>query len=204
MPNVRPTAYISAAVEGIVDEATLRRIFGHLNVIPTAIYGRNGKSFLLSRLNGYNHSANHRKWVVLVDLDRDGDCAPEVLPEWLPAPAPLMSLRVAVREIEAWLLADRQRISAFLGVRPNLVPENPDLLDDPKAEMVNIARKSRRSDIRADMVPRVGSGQSVGPVYSSRLIQFVQHTDGWRPEVAATSSGSLRRSLEAIRELALQ
>lgn len=202
MPDATPASYISAAVEGIVDEATLRRICRYVNVIPAAIYGRNGKASVLSRLGGYNHSANYRKWVVLVDLDNDGACVPEVLPTWLPTPAPLMSLRVAVHEIESWLLADRQRISTFLSVRPQLVPDNPDLLGDPKAEMVNLARRSRRSEIRSDMVPRIGSGQSVGPAYSSRLIQFIQQVDGWRPETAAESSDSLRRAIEAIRELA--
>lgn len=204
MTNGTPTAFVSAAVEGIVDEATLRRICSHLGVVPTAVYGKNGKAFLLSRLQGYNHSANFRKWIVVIDLDRDGNCAPEVLSEWLPAPAPLISFRVAVREIEAWLLADKERIASFLSVRPHFVTDAPDLLDNPKSELVNIARRSRRSDIRADMVPRAGSGQAVGPAYSSRLIQFVQQANGWRPDVAASRSDSLRRSLEAIQALALR
>ena len=202
MPNGTPPAYVSAAVEGVVDEAALRRIFTEVNVVPTAIYGRNGKPYLLSRLNGYNHSARFRKWVVLMDLDDDGSCAPEVLPHWLPVPAELMCLRIAVREVESWLLGDRQRLAEFLGVRAQALPEEPDRLRNPKLEMVNLASRSRKSEVRFDMVARAGSGQRVGPAYSSRLIEFIQRRDGWRPEIAAENSPSLRRSIAAIRQLA--
>lgn len=202
MPSGLGSAYVNAAVEGIVDDAALRRIFDYLNIIPSAVHGRNGKQFLISRIQGYNHSARFRKWVVLLDLDGDGECAPEMLPEWLPVPAEYMCLRVAVREIESWLLADTQRIARYLAVRSSLVPDRPDSLADPKAEMINLARHSRRSDIRQDMVARTGSGQRVGPAYSSRMIQFIQQPDGWRPEVASANSESLRRCIEAIRRLA--
>jgi hypothetical protein len=36
--------------------------------------------------------------------------------------------------------------------------------------VVELARYSRRRDIREDMVPRPGSGRSVGAAYTSRLI----------------------------------
>jgi hypothetical protein len=200
MPNGIAPAYVNAAVEGIVDDAALRRIFNYVNVVPHAVYGRNGKQFLLSRMSGYNHSARFRKWVVLVDLDHAASCAPEILPSWLPLPAAYMCLRVAVREIESWLLADKQRIAQYLAVRTNLIPDNTDLIVDPKAQIVTLATQSRRSDIRQDMVARTGSGQKVGPAYASRMIEFIQN--GWRPEIAAENSDSLQRSIVAIRRLA--
>ncbi len=65
-----------------------------------------------------------------------------------------------VRHVEAWLLADRERISAFLGVGTVKVPRDPETLEDPTRTLVDLARQSRRRDIREDMVPRPGSGRS--------------------------------------------
>lgn len=194
--------FVTAAVEGITDEALLRRICEYAGAFTATVYGKRGKHALLRNLAGYNNSARFRHWVVLLDLDNDGDCAPAVLPRWLPHPARLMSLRVAVRELEAWVLSDSERIAQFLGINQGHVPPDPALLSDPKATLVSLARKSRRSDIRDDLVPRPGSGQAVGPAYASRLIEFVQDRDsGWRPDVAEVHSDSLRRCVDAIREL---
>jgi hypothetical protein len=71
--------------------------------------------------------------------------------------------------------------------------------------MVTLAGKSRRRAVREDMVPNPGSGQSVGPAYTSRMIEFIQDRDaGWRPDIAVTNSDSLRRCVLAISHLAGQ
>lgn len=136
---------------------------------------------------------------MLVDLDRDAECAPPLVAEWLPAPAPLMRFRVAVRAVEAWLLADRETIAAFLRVSLSRIPDDTDALPDPKRYLVSLARGSRRRDIREDMVPRDGSGRSVGRAYSSRLVEFVDQM--WRPDEAARHSESLRHCWQRIAEL---
>ena len=70
---------------------------------------------------------------------------------------------------------------------------------DPKQTVVNTAIHSKRRSIREDMVPREGSGRRVGPGYSARLIEFVADTDkGWRPQVAAEGSESLRRCVQSL------
>ena len=196
---------VTAAVEGLADEVVLKRVCFFVGATVGQVYGRYGKSYILTRLNGYNHSAQFRHWVVLVDLDNDGDCAPEVLPRWLPVPSRLMRLRVAVRELEAWLLADPERIAKFLGVAVAEIPVDPDHIADPKRLMVRLAQSSRRRAIREDMVPNLGSGQQVGPAYTSRLIEFIQSAEsGWRPDVAAGNSDSLRSCISAISHLAGQ
>jgi hypothetical protein len=109
---------------------------------------------------------------------------------------------VAVRAVEAWLLADAERLAAFLGIRAALIPRDPDAEHDPKTTLVNLARRSRRRAIREDIVPREGSGGRVGPGYVGRLIEFVTAAEnGWRPGVAAGRSDSLRRCLEALQVL---
>src|SRR2546426_5497626 len=174
---------ISAAVEGIVDEAVVRKLIAHADATPGDVYGKQGKSFLRQKIAGYNNAAQRMPWIILVDLDSDDDCAPPLRNAWLPQPAPYLCFRVAVREVEAWLLADAERLAGFLTVALSRLPPDPERLDDPKTTMVSLARASRRRDIREDMVPRPESSRQVGPAYASRLIEFVSSC--WRPAVAA-------------------
>ena len=192
---------ISGAVEGPTDEAVLKRLLAEAGALPTAVYGKNGKQNLRRDVRGYNHAARHARWFVLVDLDQDAPCPSALREEWLPEPAPRMCFRVAVREVEAWLLGARERISAFLGIGTAKVPRDPETLDDPKRTMVDLARQSRRRDIREDMVPRPGSGRSVGPAYTSRMIEFATDSGRWRPEVAAENSRSFWRCRNALKRL---
>jgi hypothetical protein len=195
---------ISGAVEGLIDEAVLRRLIVWAGAVPGPIYGRHGKAFLRKNMDAYNRAAQVSPWIVLVDLDHDTDCPLPFLQEWLPDPAPHMCFRIVIREIEAWLLADRERLAQFLNVRLTLIPDDPETLRDPKRTIVDIARRSRRKDIRADMVPRARSYRQVGPAYNSRMIQFVSDEQrGWRPDVAAESSESLRRCLRRLERLAV-
>jgi hypothetical protein len=192
---------ISAAVEGIVDEAVVRKLIAHAEATPGDVYGKQGKSFLRQKIAGYNNAAQRMPWIVLVDLDSDDDCAPPLRNAWLRLlqPAPYLCFRVAVREVEAWLLADAERLAGFLGVARSRLPPDPERLADPKTTMVNLARASRRRDIREDMVPRPGSGRQVGPAYSSRLIEFA--SADWRPDVAADRADSLMRAMRCVERL---
>ena len=192
----------SGAVEGALDEVVLLRLGEHLGISVGPVFGRSGKSYLRERIDGYNQAARFSPWIVLVDLDHD-ECAPSLCAEWLPTPAEHMCFRVAVREIESWLLADRAGIAAFLGVPASRVPDVVDDLDDPKQTLVDLARRSRRRAIREDMAPRHGSGLSIGPAYTSRMMEFVgvEGPNRWRPDVAAQASPSLSRCINALTEL---
>ena len=141
-------------------------------------------------------------WLAVVDLDQDEDCAPDFIHDVLPSPARGMQLRVAVRAIEAWLLADVERLAAFLRIPRARVPLNPDLEPDPKSALIALARRSRNRAMRADIVPRQGSGARVGPGYTGRMIEFVRGAaHPWRPEAAVQRSDSLRRCVMALRSL---
>lgn len=190
---------VSGAVEGLVDEAVLRRLVEEAGGVLDHVYVAHGKPALQKSIAGYNNAARFSPWVVLVDLDRDAPCAPPYVAAWLPAAASLMRLRVAVRAVESWLLADRRNLASFLRVPLARIPVSPDALPDPKRTLVSLSRQSRRGDIREDMVPRDSSGRSTGPAYASRLVEFV--TTRWSPADAARSSDSLRRCRQRIREL---
>jgi len=191
---------ISAAVEGIVDEAVVRKLIMHAGATPGSVHGKQGKSHLRERIAGYNHAAHRAPWLVLVDLDSEADCAPPLRFGWLPQQAPNLCFRVAVREVEAWLLGDAERVAQFLRVARSRIPRDPERLADPKGALVALARSSRLRDVREDMVPRPGSGRQVGPAYSSRLIEFVSTL--WRPEEAALYADSLQRTLRCLQRLA--
>jgi hypothetical protein len=158
-----------------------------------------GKDRLLKQLSAYNQAAKLAPWVVLVDLDRDGECAPSCCRKWLRRPAPGMCFRIVVRAVEAWLLADREELARFLGISVSPVPRQPETIDDPKQAMVGLARRSRKRKLREDIVPESGSGRAIGPRYSGRLIEFVNGY--WRPDVAARLSDSLRRCRIRLRSI---
>jgi len=189
----------SAAVEGPSDEVVLRRVVEHFGATLGPVYGKTGKATLLRQLHSYNQAAQFQPWIVLVDLDRDTECAPPARAQWLPTAAAHMCFRIAVREVESWLLADRETLADFLGVALSRIPISPEALDDPKAALVNLARRSRRRDIRVDMVPRPESGRSEGPAYTSRLIEYAQGF--WRPDIAAQHADSLQRFCRRVAEL---
>lgn len=200
---MRKVVTISGAVEGLIDEAVFRRLVYWVGAEPGPVHGRHGKAFIRKHMEAYNRAALSAPWLILVDLDHDSDCAPPTVREWLPEPAGLMCFRIVVREIEAWLLADRERLAQFLSVRMSLIPRDPEALSDPKRTLVAIASKSRRKEMRHDMTPRPRSHRDVGPAYNSRMIEFVNdERDGWRPDVAAESSESLRRCLRRLEHLA--
>ena len=188
---------ISAAVEGPMDEAVVRRLICHVGGRVGVIYGKDGKASVLNKLKGYNNAGRHSLWIVLVDLDNDQDCAPLARAAWLPKPSPRLCFRIAVREVEAWLMADAETLADYLSIARSKVPANVESLNAPKAALVNLARGSRRKNIREDMVAREGSGRQVGVAYVSRLIEYVKTT--WRPDVASQRADSLRRTIDCLR-----
>ena len=131
MPGRVPVV-ISGAVEGLLDEAILKRLIIHAGARPGQIYGKKGKAHILGKLGGYNQAAQFARWAVLVDLDQDEDCPPPILRKWMPLPSRNMCFRIVVREIEAWLFADRERLAHFLVVSKSLIPADPEAVPSPK------------------------------------------------------------------------
>jgi hypothetical protein len=190
---------VTVAVEGDTDAAIVKRILDHLGIETGPVHVTNGKGRLDKQLNGFNHAARHGWWLVLRDLDQDAPCAPQLLQELLPQAAPKICLRIAVRAAEAWLLANHRPLSKFLAVSKDLLPKEPELVPNPKMELVNLARRSRSRAIREDMVPEPGSSIQVGPGYTTRLIEFASTL--WQPDNAAERSDSLTRCLKALRNV---
>jgi hypothetical protein len=199
VPNAGET-WFSAVVEGDVDEAVLSKIAEKVGVKLAAVFGRNGKHSIYQRLHAYNKAARFSPWIILLDLDQDASCAPNLVSLHMPRPSKFLSFRIAVRAVESWLLADRKAFAAFLGVRKDILPDSPDLLADPKGFVVDLARNSRKKQFRREMVPRTGSRKRVGPAYTSRMMEFSLYY--WDPVRAEALSESLKGCRTGIMELA--
>jgi hypothetical protein len=190
---------VNVVVEGIIDEYVAKRLLNHVDLEVGTVYGRKGKTYLLQHLHNYNQAAHFTPWFVVVDLDQDAECPPQAVDQWLANPAKGMRFRVAVQAIEAWLMADRENMARFLGVAVSKLQHNINLDPNPKQTLINIARTSRIRNIREDLVPRQLSGARVGPLYVSRLTQFVE--ESWRPDLAENECDSLRRCIYALSTL---
>ena len=90
------------------------------------------------------------------------------------AQAARMEFMVAVRAVEAWLMADLRSFASFLGVGVKRVPRAPEQVANPKHAVVELARDSTRRVIREGFVPSEGSGRRIGPAYTDEVIQYVR------------------------------
>jgi hypothetical protein len=190
---------VTVVVEGPTDLPVLSRVLEFVDCSIDVAHGQRGKASIDRNIRGYNNAARFSPWIVMRDLDHDAACAPELAAAILPWPSQWMRLRIAVRALESWLLADAEALSNYLHIRRAHVPNNPEALDDPKRSLVDLARRSRRAAIRDDMVPAEGVTSRVGPAYPSRVAEFARTQ--WRPGVAREHSESLRSCIESVRLL---
>lgn len=192
---------IDILIEGLLDEAVAHKLISYSGHTPGVSFGKRGLGYLQQRLPGFNARASYGSPIlVLVDfMDTGLDCPPAVAAQWMPERSTRLLLRVAVREIESWLLADREGMAGFLGLSPALLPGSPETLRDPKQTLVNLARRSRRKAVRAALAPAPGISATVGPEYVATLQEFVAKQ--WRIEAARTVAPSLDRCLVRLAEL---
>jgi hypothetical protein len=194
--------YIHIATEDELSEAIAEKLIITFTQLTIHLkLRRGGNGYLRSNLKSFFEIANKTPILLLTDLDTVV-CPPALLIDWkssvnIPQPSQ-MFLRVVVREIEAWLLADHSAASALLGTT-NL-PINPDAINDPKKELMRLAANASR-DVRDDIIPKRGAAATQGIGYNARLVNFVR--DGWCPDRASERSDSLRRCCAQLRMLDL-
>lgn len=158
-------------------------------------YGNEGFGYIKKNINGFNQASIASTFFVLIDLD-DFECPLSLLNEWLEKPPNHNFIcRVAVREIEAWLLADKEGFSEFTGVSLINFPDDPELERDPKRKLISIVKRSRKRQLKEDILP-INNNASIGPNYNERLMQFV--LDYWEISRACNRSESLRRAFKQL------
>jgi hypothetical protein len=189
-----------AAVEDVLSEAVVRKLIAveRPDLVLSGVLRKNGREYVRSRARELNRTAHSIPVLVVVDLDRPVPCPADLIESWLPSPrAPMLLFRLAVMEIEAWVMADRVSFAKFMSVALHRVPANPDAVLQPKELIVSLAKQSKSKDIREDLAPSIGDTRRVGPAFNARLTAYV--ADSWNPAAAAASSPSLRRATDRLR-----
>lgn len=192
-------------LEGVMEEPVARRLFAEVALdthrAMFTVAGSNSRFW--SRIPDRNASANAGLFVVAFgDLEQE-PCATALFKKHLPhGRSPGFILRLAVRMLESWLLADAESMARFLGAPESKVPRNPDKLVHPKKELVTLARRHASHSLRRDLVPEEGHSGVVGPGYRPRMEDFILKR--WRPQTARRRSPSLDRALAALEDIAAQ
>jgi hypothetical protein len=196
------TLLVNIATEDELSEAVaVRLVNGAFGVGRVGnVLGRKGNSYLIKKLPSLRQMANREPVLVLTDLD-DTNCASNLLQAWSGGQAfpENLLLRVAVRETEAWLLADRKGMANLLGISPNKIPVDPESLADPKRVLLHLARNAKR-EVRSELVVAKGAAASQGLGYNRLLSSFV--SSDWQIEDAIIRSASLSKAVARLRELA--
>lgn len=166
---------------------------------PSPFLRRNGFGYLRSKMDSWCEMAARKPVVLLTDLDRVA-CPIELRKDWMGTrkPPENLVLRIVVREIEAWVLADHEALRTLVGNRGTL-PPNPDLLPDPKQYLLRLIAKQARRNIREELVAEKGAIASQGIGYNAHLGEWIRTV--WSPERAACRSNSLQRARLRIGEL---
>ena len=108
--------------------------------------------------------------------------------------------RLAKREAEAWLLADREGFAEEMRVHPKHIPDQPEEILDPKEKLLAVIRKSRSRSIREALLPQKSSGYRLGRAYNLVLCEFAEKA--WNISNARKSSPSLENAIRAIERTA--
>lgn len=189
---------IQLVVEDELSEMVLRKLieysgreFSIHRVLRMGGFGQ-----IKSRVQQFKNACHATPHIVLTDLDYYG-CVPELLRAWGASTLPSALLfRVAIREVEAWLLADRTGIAEYLTVPLVKIPLRPEDELDPKQTLINLARRSRKKRLAEEIVPAIGSRNSIGPLYNMRMGEFVRNV--WNVSRAIENSRQLDRALSRI------
>ncbi len=137
---------------------------------------------------------------VMTDLDQE-ECAPTLLQRWFPDVCRLpdsLLFRVAVREVESWILANREGLANFLGIANANFSNKPDTLEDPKSHLLDVIRAKGRRRFHKNMLPT--GNAHIGPEYNSVLCDFVENH--WNIDMAQMRSPSLKRTVDALYRIA--
>ncbi len=187
--------FLNIIIEDVVSEAVMNRLLSHVGFSGNTTFRiTRGNGMIKKSISKYKGASRVVPHIVLTDLDRY-PCPPALLDDWnvgeLP---PSMIMRIAVREVEAWLLADRMGVAAFLHTAMEKVPFSPETEDDPKQTLLNVVRKTRKRRLKEEMVPQIGA--HIGPLYNERMCDFVLNY--WDIEAAVENAPSLAKSILRI------
>lgn len=190
---------IAIATEDQLSEAIALRLISEIPTPHRVTFklGNRGNGYLRSKMRSWCQMAEQQVMVVLTDLDR-ANCLVEFRNQWLDQAVPdNLLFRIAVREVESWVLADHVAMRELIGAK-GVLPVAPDELVNPKQALLGLAKTSPRS-VRNDLLKRIGGTSTQGLGYNARLTAWVNSE--WNPQRAAERSPSLARARLRLNEV---
>lgn len=198
MSSKPPFSSIRVVYEGATDWPILEKLMreaGWDNCLPEP---QNGKSQVDEKLSKFVEVGRANPIAVFRDLDQDALCAPG----WFACKKVERSrwgvVRLAVRSIEAWFLADRENAALALDVSIAKIPRVPDDERDAKRKIVSLAASSKNRRLKEELVPAKGFSSIVGAGYSN---WFKESCSEWNIDRARKVSDSLDRAFFACKRL---
>ncbi|ENO1078101.1 MULTISPECIES: DUF4276 family protein [Enterobacter cloacae complex] len=193
---------ISIATEDILtEEAMIKIIASKERFRIRCSLGKKGCGYLTSNLDKFNALANSHHVLLVLDLDNKHDLQEfkNNIEGQIRNKDEKLKIIVPVREIESWLLADREGLSKFLAVSKDKIDREPELLLDPKEKIINLARQSRDSNIKKGIPPKQGAAAKMGLSYNTLLCSFIR--EHWDITRAFELSPSLRETISFIDDI---
>lgn len=193
---------VALATEDALSEAIGKRLVEDTAapLAVTMLLRRNGFGYLKSKMRNFCELARQMPVLLITDLDTE-QCPMTLIGAWSRhdvVPAQFI-FRVAVRQVESWLLADREGIASLLNVSVQKLPGKPDELADAKRFLLQLAQRAPRS-VRNELVADSAAIAAQGLGYTALLSSFVRSR--WNPTRAARRSDSLARTRSRLSDLA--
>lgn len=196
------TLWVHIATEDVPSEHVARKLVETANMQVARNFGLRGKTYLEKNFSKFVNLAMREPVLLIADFDRATSqihCPSQLIEKWLDGRARPVGLlaRVAVQEVESWLLADIEAFRSFFGVSIN-VPTSCDEINDPKSFLLNAAKKKRKF-FREGFVRSDGGKISPGIAYNQMLSEWI--TQEWSPQRASERSPSLKRAMSRLSDL---
>lgn len=155
---------------------------------------------IINRIDVLNQAAKFGHQVlVLTDLDKHP--CPVAYREWWENDKHLVRhsnliFRIAVREVEAWALADAKGFASFFFVSEKNITSNPESIIDPKQYLLDLLKTSKNRDVRDGCLPEAHFVGRTGIEYNDYLRSYFLNS--WSPSRAAKNSTSLKRAMNRL------
>ena len=135
---------IILAVEDRLSDTVATKILGHFGIKIERKTGYKGNSYLQQKAQSFNEAAYEECGIfILTDLDSIQNCPPRLIQSWIKGSLnPRFFFRVAVIEVESWVMADREAVAAFLSIPLHRIPiANDNGIPNPKEFLVSLSTK---------------------------------------------------------------
>ena len=139
--------YLTCVYEDLLTASVIKRLVNEFNDKITITQEINAHGFgkIKRDILKYNNAAKNKPFLIITDLDKK-ECAVSLIEDWFnnTEKEPELIFRVAVKEIDAWILADKKGIAKTLNISPDIIPSEPEKIDNPKELLMQLAKKIKK------------------------------------------------------------